>query len=89
MLFRSLRLIDEVSVNAAQVLESHMAGVGELAVDFVLDREMKLWIIEINGKPQKSIYQDIKNFKSAELVYRRPMEYAYYLSSQPALPPKL
>jgi hypothetical protein len=79
----ALEAIDEVSVNAALVLESHVAGLGELSVDFVLDREMKLWIIEINGKPQKTIYQDMKNSKSADLVYRRPLEYSYYLSRQP------
>lgn len=36
-----------------------------------LQSEMKLWIIEINGKPQKTIYQDIKSFRSKALVYRR------------------
>ncbi|KUO49431.1 MAG: hypothetical protein APF76_08655 [Desulfitibacter sp. BRH_c19] len=75
-----LQSIKEISVNAAQVLEAHNGMMGELSVDFVLDKEMKLWIIEINGKPQKSIYKHIKNFKHVQLIYSRPMEYAYYLS---------
>jgi hypothetical protein len=63
-----------------------MGLLGEISVNFVLDKEMKLWIIELNGKPQKSIYKDIKNFKYEQLIYRRPLEYAYFLSqSRPSL----
>lgn len=76
----TLKSINKISINAAQILETHMGLLGELSVDFVLDEEMKLWIIELNGKPQKSIYKDINNFKCEQLIYRRPMEYAYYLS---------
>ena len=76
----ALRSINKISINAAQLLENYMGLLGELSVDFVLDKEMKLWIIELNGKPQKSIYKDIKNFEYEQLIYRRPVEYAYYLS---------
>ncbi|ABR47569.1 hypothetical protein Amet_1369 [Alkaliphilus metalliredigens QYMF] len=76
-----LQSINRISINAAQVLETHMGLLGEISVDFVLDEEMKLWIIELNGSPQKSIYKDIKNFKHKQLIYSRPMEYAYYLST--------
>lgn len=75
-----LKSINDISVNAAQVLDTHMGLLGELSVDFVLDEEMKLWIIEVNGKPQKSIHKEINNFKYEQLIYRRPIEYAYYLS---------
>lgn len=76
----TLKSINNISVNAAQVLETQMELLGEISVDFVLDEEMKLWIIELNGKPQKRIYKDINNFKYEQLIYRRPVEYAYYLS---------
>ena len=77
----TINSINKISVNAAQVLESSMGLLGELSVDFVLDEEMNLWIIELNGKPQKSIYKDINKFKYEQLIYRRPVEYAYYLST--------
>ncbi|MCP3774218.1 YheC/YheD family protein [Paenibacillus sp. MZ04-78.2] len=75
-----LQSLYEVSVRAAQEAETHMGSLGELSVDFVLDEHGKLWIIELNGKPQKNIYEDIKCFKDKKLIYRRPLEYAYYLS---------
>jgi hypothetical protein len=73
-----LRSLYDVSVKAAQEAETHMGSLGELSVDFVIDEQSKLWIIELNGKPQKNLYKDLNGFKRK--VYRRPLEYAYYLS---------
>ncbi|MBP1992271.1 YheC/YheD family endospore coat-associated protein [Paenibacillus eucommiae] len=72
--------IYKVSIEAAQEAETHMGSLGELSVDFVLDEQRKLWIIELNGKPQKDIYKDLKSLKHEKLIYSRPLEYAYYLS---------
>lgn len=67
----------EVSVRAAKEAEIHMGLLGELSVDFALDEQSNPWIIELNGKPQKDIYKDLQCF---EHIYRKPLEYAYYLS---------
>jgi hypothetical protein len=75
-----LQSLYEVSGKAAQEAETYMGSLGELSVDFVLDEHKNLWIIELNGKPQKSIYDDLKCFKDKKLIYIRPLEYAYYLS---------
>ncbi|WP_082927704.1 YheC/YheD family protein [Paenibacillus oryzisoli] len=74
-----LQSLNDVSVIAAQEAETLMGNLGELSVDFVLDKQSKLWIIELNGMPQKSIYEDLKGFKLKDL-YRKPMEYAYHLT---------
>lgn len=74
-----LHSLNEVSVIAAHEAETLMGTLGELSVDFVLDKQSKLWIVELNGKPQKNIYGDLKDFKHKDL-YRRPMEYAYHLT---------
>ncbi|OBZ17673.1 YheC/YheD family protein [Bacillus sp. FJAT-26390] len=76
-IFHSLH---ELSITAAQEAEAHMGSLGELSVDFALDEQSKLWIIELNGKPQKDIYKDLKSFKNKNLIFSRPLEYAYYLS---------
>jgi len=75
-----IQTLNEVSVKAAQEAETHMGSLGELSVDFVIDEHKKLWIIELNGKPQKNIYKDLKNVTHKEQIYRKPLEYAYYLS---------
>jgi len=75
-----LQSLRDVSVKAAQEAEIHLGSLGELSVDFAIDQESKLRIIELNGKPQKSIYNNIKSFKNKKLIYRKPLEYAYHLS---------
>ncbi|RNB79706.1 hypothetical protein EDM56_28225 [Brevibacillus fluminis] len=75
-----LHSLYEVSVKAAQEAETLMGSLGELSVDFALDEQRKLWIVELNGNPQKNIYKDLIGFKHKKLIYRRPLEYAYFLS---------
>jgi len=75
-----LQSIRDVSVKGAREAEIHMGSMGELSVDFAIDKDSNLWIIELNGKPQKSIYNIIKNFKSKKLIYSRPLEFTYNLS---------
>ena len=67
-----------VSMRAAEILEiDSKRNLAELSVDFVLDNDGHVWIIEVNGKPSKDLYDGIKKRYRA---YKRPMEYAYYLS---------
>lgn len=75
-----LHTLRKTSVQAAQHVENHIGLLGEISVDFGLDEQNKLWIIELNGHPQKSIYNDIKNFHNRQTIYSKPIEYAYYLS---------
>ena len=83
----SLKLLlklNDLSIGAAETLDKHLYGLlGELSVDFILDKNEQPWIIEVNGKPQKSIYKGVKNFQHQKLIYQRPLEYALYLSQQP------
>ena len=66
-----------VSLRAAEILEmDSKRNLAELSVDFVLDNDGHVWIIEVNGKPSKDLYVGIKKRYRA---FKRPMEYAYYL----------
>jgi hypothetical protein len=75
-----LSAVREISLKAASVLEKKSKyHLGELSVDFALDNEGKLWMIELNGKPQKVLYEDLDDVSK---VYQRPMEYARHLARQ-------
>ena len=75
---RILSAVREIGLTAAAALEKKTRlRLGELSVDLALDDRGKLWIIEVNGKPQKSLYDEIEGGSEA---YRRPMEYAHYLA---------
>jgi glutathione synthase/RimK-type ligase-like ATP-grasp enzyme len=64
----------------AQTLESQSESTyGELGLDIGIDRNHKLWIIEVNSKPRKTTESHI----SQHLVrssFRRPLEYAVHLA---------
>ena len=72
-----IRSIYDISLRAAEIIEigTH-CHLGELSVDLVLDNAGFLWIIEVNGKPQKELYDEIDKRDS---VYKRPLEYARFL----------
>jgi len=72
-----LTSIYNVSLRATEIIEMGTDNhLGELSVDIALDRDAHPWIIELNGKPQKEIYNGIPNRSD---VYMRPLQYARYL----------
>ncbi|WP_309121898.1 YheC/YheD family protein [Paenibacillus sp.] len=77
-----LHFLHEVSITAAQAAENRLGSLGEISVDFAIDEQSKLWIIELNGKPQKNIYNAPSCVKYKKLIHKKPLEYAYYLSQQ-------
>lgn len=74
-----LPYIRKISIYAANLLEEKLGRLGEISVDFGIGADGRLWIIEINGKPDKQIYQELSPDIS-EKVYRTPIEYALYLA---------
>jgi hypothetical protein len=76
-----LQSLEDISINAASLIEKRIHSLGEVSVDFGLDKDEQPWIIEINGMPQKKTFKEgITHLESKELIYKRPLEYAYYLS---------
>ncbi|WP_336786082.1 YheC/YheD family protein [Paenibacillus sp. MMO-177] len=74
---RITRSIHDLSLRCAEIMdENNTYHLGEFSVDFALDNKERAWIIELNGKPQKTLYNSIGK-QSA--VYMRPMQYAHYL----------
>jgi hypothetical protein len=48
----------------------------ELGLDLAIDRKGHIWIIEVNNKPDKTIFQQISNTEAAENSIRIPIQYA-------------
>lgn len=53
---------------------------GEIAVDLGVDDTGKVWIIELNAIPGRTVFRRIGAMKIAALAISRPMEYACFLS---------
>ncbi|WP_245705231.1 YheC/YheD family endospore coat-associated protein [Alteribacillus persepolensis] len=73
----------KTSIKTAKIIEKHVGLLGEIGVDMVLDKNKKLKIIEVNGKLQKNLYHKVREaFQENDLVYQRPIEYAYFLANK-------
>lgn len=74
--------ISLISIRIAQLLDERIGLLGEIGIDLAIDRDGEIWIIEVNGQPQKSIYLKLmgKQRNGIDSVYKVPLEYAYYLS---------
>ncbi|MBM4765361.1 YheC/YheD family protein [Bacillus sp. B15-48] len=73
-----------LSVKIAKLLDKKMGPLGEIGVDWIVNKEHELNLIEVNGKLQKKLYHMVsfKEIDSIHLVYQRPLEYALYLCNK-------
>jgi hypothetical protein len=62
---------------------------GEIAIDLGVDESGKLWIIELNAIPGRSVFRRTKSMDIMAQAISRPMEYASYLSGFTAQPNKI
>ncbi len=53
---------------------------GEIAIDLGVDVKGKVWIIELNAIPGRSVFRRIGAQETLAKAISRPMEYAYFLS---------
>lgn len=76
-----MNTIYNLSLRTAEILELD-SGIHlcEVSVDLAIDVEGHIWIIEVNGMPQKNLYDDLPISRSS--IYSRPLDYAYYLSKR-------
>jgi hypothetical protein len=60
-------------------LESVYGPMGEVGIDFGLDRNNQIWFIECNSKPAKVSLLKAYDEKTIEKAFLNPLEYAKYL----------
>lgn len=69
----------DLSLATAKELDKSIDHLGEISVDLGLDTQGKLWIIEVNGKPNKHLYTDLSP-SLTEKTYLTPLQYGNYLA---------
>lgn len=69
----------EISILTAKILGEKLCFLGEISVDFGIEHNGKLWIIEVNGKPEKTVFGQISD-EALKKVFITPLEYAVYLA---------
>jgi hypothetical protein len=74
----------DLSIEAAVLIEEKVGPMGELCVDFGIEENGRLRIIEINGKPDKSLFQYISD-DIYEKTMIMPLRHAEFLAKQESI----
>lgn len=74
------RDICSVSTAVAKTLEAWTGPLGELGIDIVIDKTGHPYIIEVNGKTNKSFFIQGEPAKSSYRLFYNPLAYGVYLA---------
>lgn len=79
---KSNQLIDTItmlSTHIPSVLESYHGRLAELGIDFGIDNSGRVWIIEVNSKPGRTIFARLHNERARSKSIANPIHYAGFL----------
>ncbi|WP_314586937.1 YheC/YheD family protein [Paenibacillus terrigena] len=71
--------IKELSQQIPILLEERHGRLAELGIDFGVDRNGNLWVLEVNSKPGRSIFLQMNDRSTALKSVENPIVYARYL----------
>lgn len=71
--------INSLSIALANYLDENGYVLCEIAIDIAIDRNGKIWIIELNPKPSREVFREIGEQERYLQAIRQPLEYAKFL----------
>jgi glycosyltransferase involved in cell wall biosynthesis len=71
--------IAKVVLQAAEALSQSIVGLADLGFDVALDKEGRIWIIEVNGRDLRITFRQAKDWDAWHATFRKPMEFAAHL----------
>lgn len=69
----------ELGLETARYIEEKFGRLVELGIDLGIDKEGRVWMIEVNNKPGRDIFRQMGELETYRKAVRRPIEYARYL----------
>lgn len=79
---RLLQKIHMITGYAATAIEESFGRFGELAFDFGVENDGRLWLLECNSKPGRDAFRQSNQAGAEQLAIVRPLQYALYLHQQ-------
>jgi glutathione synthase/RimK-type ligase-like ATP-grasp enzyme len=68
-----------LSAKIPPILETHYGRLVELGIDFGIDRDGRIWILEVNSKPGRSAFTQAADREARDRATYNPLLYARYL----------
>jgi hypothetical protein len=77
-----LENIRRVAIGIAGAMDKGLGDFGEIGLDLGVDRDGKVWLIEANSKPGRTVFLRIRARDLRRLSILRPMQYCKYLAEK-------
>jgi glutathione synthase/RimK-type ligase-like ATP-grasp enzyme len=74
--------IDRLAIRVAEVMEQKAGPLCDLGLDMGVDRQGKVWLLEVNSKPGRRVFRHTGDRQARWLSVATPMAYARYLLEQ-------
>lgn len=74
-----LKTIRHLSTHLPPLLEEGFGRLGELGIDFGVDTQGRVWILEVNSKPGRRAFTLTGDAHAARLSVEHPIQYTRYL----------
>lgn len=75
-------IAEKFGIEVARHLEATYGALCELALDLAIDRNGKVWLIEVNPKPSREVFKQAGEREVYRKAILRPIEYALWLYRQ-------
>lgn len=79
---RASEQVAELALRAARRIEEAAGPMGELGLDFGIDRSGSIWLIEQNGQPGRAVFEHMGRMDLSDLAHLRPVQYAKFLAAR-------
>lgn len=71
----------DLALRVCRVLDARCGPVAEVGVDLAVDRRGRLWVLEANSRPGRTIFRKLGDRETRSLAVARPIAYAAFLLS--------
>ncbi|WP_244996326.1 YheC/YheD family protein [Paenibacillus sp. FSL W8-0186] len=78
------RTAEKLSIDVAATLEANYGALCELALDLAIDPSGKVYLLEVNPKPAREVFNQSGDPEAYRAAIARPLEYAMWLHKQKA-----
>ncbi|MCM3630019.1 YheC/YheD family protein [Paenibacillus glycanilyticus] len=79
---RMMNTIQQACLKAAERLENNYGRLAELGIDFGIEPDGQIWLLEVNAKPGRSSFRQFGDRRTEQLSAELPLSYARLLTQR-------
>ncbi|WP_410511999.1 YheC/YheD family protein [Paenibacillus sp. BR2-3] len=76
---KAMKASEKLGLEAAAFLENRFGALCELALDLAIDREGRIYVLEVNPKPAREVFARSGDSETYRKALLRPLEYALWV----------